>query len=76
MKPVMSTAMAAVVLTSLATGLAEAANRDCTSVVKECRLSVWGNCPYWDTHGGRYPVVSACIRAKGCVPQFPPRALN
>jgi hypothetical protein len=81
MKLVMSTTVAGVVLSLLAPGLAEAANRDCTSVVKECRMSVGpigtGTCTYWNQHPlGRYAMVSACIRARSCVPQFPPRALN
>jgi hypothetical protein len=81
MKPVISTAMAAVVLTFLATGPAAAESKNCTSVVKECRRSVgpigWGTCPYWDHDPvGRYTRVSACISQKGCVPQYPPRALN
>jgi hypothetical protein len=81
MKLVMSTAVAGVVLSLLAPGLAEAANRDCTSVVKACRVSGGpsgsGSCSVWDRDPlGRYVKVSECIRARGCVPQFPPRRLN
>jgi hypothetical protein len=80
MKLVMSTTVAAVVLTLLATGLAEAENRDCTNVRKECRASLpfgSGSCSVWDREPlGRYTKVSECIRARGCVPQFPPRRLN
>jgi hypothetical protein len=82
MKLVMSTAVAAVVLTVLATGLAEAENKACTNVVKECRASVpypfgSGSCSYRDRDPiGKYAKVSECIRARGCVPQFPPRTLN
>jgi hypothetical protein len=80
MKLVMSTAVAAVVLGLLATGLADAANKDCTNVRKECRASVpfgSGSCSVWDRDPvGRYAKVSECVRARGCVPQFPPRPLN
>jgi hypothetical protein len=80
MKLVMSTTVAGVVLSLLAPGLAEAANRDCTSVVKECRASVpsgSGSCFVWDRDPlGRHAKVSECVRARGCVPQFPPRPLN
>jgi len=82
MKLVMSTTVAGVVLSLLAPGLAEAANRDCTSVVKECRASVpypsgSGSCSYRDRDSiGKYAKVSECVRARGCVPQYPPRPLN
>jgi hypothetical protein len=81
MKLVMSTTLAAGVLTLLATGLAEAENKNCTSVVKECRAAV----PLPVTYPcsaqsrdplGRYYRVSECVRARGCVPQYPPRTLN
>jgi hypothetical protein len=72
MKLVMSTTVAAVVLTLLATGLAEADNKDCTNVRKECRASFpfgSGRCFYWDREPvSRYTKVSECIRARGCVP--------
>jgi hypothetical protein len=60
MKLVMSTAVATVGLTLLATGLAEAENKNCTSVVKECRASVpypsgSGSCSYRDRDSiGKY----------------------
>ena len=80
MKLVMSTAVAAVVLGLLATGLADAVNKDCTNVRKECRASVpsgSGSCFVWDRDPlGRHAKVSECVRARGCVPQFPPRPLN
>jgi hypothetical protein len=80
MKLVMSTAVTAVVLTLLATGLAEAENKNCTNVVKACRAEVRGGVSdsfHWnDRTGGTYTKVSECIRARGCVPQFPPRRLN
>ena len=81
MKLVMSTTLAAGVLTLLATGLAEAENKACTNVVRECRASFprgSGMCAYWDrfTPIGRHAAVSECVRAKGCVPQYPPRILN
>jgi hypothetical protein len=78
MKLVMSTAVATVGLTLLATGLAEAENKNCTSVVKECRAFRGGAdyCHWNDRTGGRYTQVSECVRARGCVPQFPPRTLN
>jgi hypothetical protein len=80
MKFVMITAVAAGVLTLLATGLAEAENKACTNVVKECRASFpngSGSCLVRDRDSlGRYAQVSACIRARGCVPQYPPRTLN
>ena len=81
MKLLMNTTVAAVVLTLLATGLAEAENKNCTNVVKECRARVGpsgpGSCMYWDHDPvGRYTRVSACISHRGCVPQFPPRTLN
>jgi hypothetical protein len=72
MKLVLSTTVAASVLTLLATGLAEADTQYCTSVRKECRASFpygSGRCFYWDREPlGRYTKVSECIRAKGCVP--------
>jgi hypothetical protein len=77
MKLVVSTAVTAVVLSLLATGLAEAANKNCTNVVRECRLEVKGVMGhyYWVDRDplGPYAKVSSCIRARGCVPQFPPR---
>jgi len=77
MKLVMSTAFTAVVLGLLATGLAEAENKNCTNVVRECRLEVKGAMGhyYWVDRDslGPYAKVSSCIRARGCVPQFPPR---
>jgi hypothetical protein len=77
MKLVMSTAGAAVVLTLLAAGLAGAENKDCTSVVKECRLEVKGGMGHyhWVDRDplGPYAKVSACISRRGCVPQYPPR---
>ena len=82
MKLVMSATVAAGVLTLLATGLAEAEKRDCTNVVRECRASVpypfgSGSCSYRDRDSlGKYYKVSECVRARGCVPQFPPRPLN
>jgi hypothetical protein len=81
MKLVMSATVAAGVLTLLATGLAEADSKYCTNVRKECRASV----PLPVTYPcsaqsrdplGRYYRVSECVRARGCVPQYPPRALN
>jgi hypothetical protein len=80
MKPVMSTTVAAV-LTLLATSLAQAANKNCTSVVRECRATVGsvapGFCAFRDMDSvGRYTRVSACISSKGCVPQYPARTLN
>jgi hypothetical protein len=80
MKLVMSTTVAAVVLTLLATGLAGAERKNCTNVVRECRLEVKGAMGHfhWVDRDplGPYAKVSACIRARGCVPQFPPRSLN
>src|SRR5689334_7629710 len=81
MKLVMSTTVAAAVLTLLGTGSAAAANKNCTNVVRECRATVgfngFGSCMYWaHDPDGRYTRVSACISRKGCVPQFPPRTLN
>jgi hypothetical protein len=80
MKLVMSTAVAAVVLTLLATGLARAEKKNCTNVVRECRLEVKGAMGHfhWVDRDplGPYAKVSACIRTRGCVPQFPPRSLN
>jgi hypothetical protein len=81
MKLVMSTTLAAGVLTLLATGLAEADSKYCTNVRKECRASLpggTGSCQYWDRFEplGKYARVSECVRARGCVPQFPPQPLN
>ena len=77
MKLVMSTTVAAVVLTLLAAGLAGAEKKNCTNVVGECRLEVKGGMGHyhWVDRDplGPYVKVSACIRARGCVPQFPPR---
>jgi hypothetical protein len=82
MKLVMSTTLAAGVLTLLVTGLAEAENKNCTNVVKECRAAV--PIPWFGTYAcnaqsrdplGRYYRVSECVRARGCVPQYPPRPL-
>jgi hypothetical protein len=79
MKLVMSTAVSAVVLSLLAT-LAGAENKNCTNVVRECRLEVKGGMGHyhWVDRDplGPYAKVSSCIRARGCVPQFPPRTLN
>ncbi len=80
MKLVMSTAVTAVVLSLLSTGLAGAENKNCTNVVRGCRAEVNGGMGrfYWNDRepGGTYARVSACIRVRGCVPQFPPRTLN
>jgi hypothetical protein len=71
MKPVISAAVAAVVLTWL-TGLAEAENKDCTEINKACWMSLpWGpgSSIVWERDPlGRYAKVSQCIRARGCVP--------
>jgi hypothetical protein len=79
MKLVMSTTVAAVVLTLLATGLAEAQKNDCVKVRWGCRAEVWGGMNSTD-YGqlnlipeGTYAKISECIRARGCVPHFPPR---
>ena len=73
MKFVMTTAVAASVLTLLATGLAEAEKKDCTNVRFECRVAVVGgrHGQYWRDRApeGIYAKISACIRARGCVPQ-------
>ena len=80
MKLVISTAVAGVVLTILATGLAGAEKKECPNIVRECRLEVKGAMGHfhWVDRDplGPYTKVSACIRARGCVPQFPPRDLN
>jgi hypothetical protein len=76
MKLVMSTAGAAVVLALLATGLAEAEEKNCTTVVRECRLEVKGAMGHFHwvdrDPGGPYAKVSACVSRRGCVPRFPP----
>ena len=80
MKLVMSTTLAAGVLTLLATGLAGAEKKECTSVVRECRLEVKGAMGhfYWVDRDpfGPYAKVSACISRRGCAPQFPTRTLD
>jgi hypothetical protein len=78
MKLVMSTTVAAVVLTLLATGLAEAENNDCTKVRLVCIAEVRGgdNHPdhVIDRHvEGVYFKVSECMRARGCAPHYPSR---
>lgn len=82
MKLVMTTTVAAGVLTLLATGLAEADSKYCTNVRKECRASVpilWFGTYACSAQSrdplGRYYRVSECVRARGCVPQYPPRPL-
>ena len=83
MKLVMSTAVAAVVLTALATGLAQAQKKDYEAVRYECRSEVhhWGGMPRWYVRDDRYnldPIkafnaVRECIQARGYVPRLPPR---
>ena len=76
MKLVMSTTLAAGVLTLLATGLAVAENKYCTNVVKECRLEVRGGAGHYHwvdrEPGGTYAKVSACISRRAACPSFPP----
>ncbi len=81
MKLVMSTTVGAVLVTLLATGPAAAEIKNCTNVVRECRMTTGLTgpitCPYWNMDPvGRYTRVSACISQKGCVPQYPPRTLD
>ena len=76
MKLVMSTTVAAAVLTLLATGLAEAENKNCTNVRKVCKASIptgTGSSAYWDRFDppGKYARISECVRASGCAPLYP-----
>jgi len=75
MKFVMSTTVAIGVLTLLATGLAEAENKDCTNVRTECRAEIRGGVDgrHWTDRepGGIYAKISACVRLRGCVPLYP-----
>jgi hypothetical protein len=81
MKLVMSTAVAAVVLTFLATGLAEAEKNDCTKVRHVCIAEVHGGDSPFDhwvdrAAEGTYFKVSECMRARGCVPHYPSRPID
>lgn len=80
MKLVMSTTVAGVVLTLLATGLAEAQKKDYATVRHECRAEVkhYGGSSYTHLHdrisGGvdSFNKVRECIKARGYVPRLPP----
>ena len=79
MKLVMSTTLAAGVLTLLATGLAEAENKNCTNIRKECKASLpggTGSCGYWDRFEpiGKHARISECVVARGCAALYPRNA--
>jgi hypothetical protein len=89
MKLVMSTAVAAGVLTLLATGLAEAQKRDYETVRYECRVEVhhWGggntrfhrndrDNPDERSLARAFSEVRACIQARGYVPRLPPKKVS
>jgi hypothetical protein len=82
MKLMMSTAVAAVVLTVLATGLGQAQIKDYETVRYECRSEVhrWGGMPrsyvrdrYNPDPINAFNAVRECIQARGYVPRLPPR---
>jgi hypothetical protein len=88
MKLAMSTTVAAVALTLLATGLAEAQKKDYATVRQECRAEVhhWGggntrfhrndrDNPDERSMARAFNEVRACIQARGYVPRLPPKRI-
>ena len=70
MKFVISTAVAALVVTFLAPGIAEAQKKDCAKIRLECRAAHGGVGGYRQNDrggsGATYSRVRECIASKGC----------